>query len=191
MEVRGAPEAEHVAPSASLHFGTRVDRRRRQGGWAAEALTPPAIGAIRRQRRRRSDVRHFDVSTCSRARGRRPGNSGRPALGCGRGKRRTRETQEGFAADGGRRRNRLALHASARRRRQPASTAGPRPRQDRRSRKDRAWEREAATKQRTNPPFSCAAPARNERATRNTRTRRCRVGCNGGLGSATGHARGE
>jgi hypothetical protein len=34
-----APEAEHVAPSASLHTFTSADRREGQGGWAAEALT--------------------------------------------------------------------------------------------------------------------------------------------------------
>jgi hypothetical protein len=59
-----APEAEHVAPSASLHKTTRADRRRGQGGWVAEALTPSSIGAIRRERRRRSGVR---IPTQSRA----------------------------------------------------------------------------------------------------------------------------
>jgi hypothetical protein len=44
----GDPEAEHVAPSASLQHCTRADRRRCQGGSrVVEALTPLPIGAIR------------------------------------------------------------------------------------------------------------------------------------------------
>jgi hypothetical protein len=124
---KGAPEAEHVAPSASLHNTTRVDRRRGQGGWAAEALTPSPIGAIRRVRRRRSDVRH---SRGERAAARWAGascSSGRPARAGGRWKRRTGEASARFRGrPGGGQAERCERFTRAAETPPAASTRGPR-----------------------------------------------------------------
>jgi hypothetical protein len=81
----------------------RVDRRRGQGGSrVVEALTPSSIGAIRRLRRRRSDVRHFNDCRCSRAVGGRGPHAaaGRPARGLGGGGAGRREARDGSAAAG-------------------------------------------------------------------------------------------
>ncbi len=107
----------YISSHASIGDGVKAAR-------VVEALTPSPIGAIRRVRRRRSDVRH-----CHAAHAVAPGravascSSGPPARRLGGGSAGRCEARDGSAAAGRRKRNGFALPACARRRRQPASSA--------------------------------------------------------------------